>query len=140
MKKTSSARQTARTAARRRPTAAVKVRRVYEEPFPGEGMRILVDRLWPRGIAKAARKWDRWLPALAPSTDLRTWYGHDPARFAEFERRYRDELGAQTETLASLRAEARRNRLTLLTATREPALSHAEVLRKVLTSSPRGRS
>ena len=115
----------------------MKVSRVYEEPSPGEGMRVLIDRLWPRGIAKTARRWDRWLPELAPSTDLRKWYGHDPARFAEFEGRYRDELASHADMLAALRAEARRNGLTLLTATREPALSHAEVLQKVLTR--RGR-
>jgi uncharacterized protein YeaO (DUF488 family) len=82
--------------ARSQSSARVQVKRVYDPAAPEDGVRILVDRLWPRGIAKAARKWDRWLPELAPSTELRKWYGHDPARFAEFERRYRAELAAPT--------------------------------------------
>ena len=81
----------------------------------------------------------RWLPELAPSTNLRKWYGHDPARFAEFERRYRAELDTQSDAIARLRAEARRPGLTLLTATREPALSRAEVLRKLLSEPDRCR-
>jgi uncharacterized protein YeaO (DUF488 family) len=113
----------------------IAIKRVYDEPGPNDGMRVLIDRLWPRGIAKTAHKWDRWMPELAPSTGLRKWYGHDPEKFAEFERRYGAELAAQAERLASLRIEARRSGLTLLTATRDPALSHAAVLRKVLGGS-----
>ena len=138
-RKSSARGQTRGTAPRRRPASAVKVKRVYEERSADEGTRVLIDRLWPRGIAKSARRWDRWLRELAPSTDLRKWYGHDPARFAEFERRYRAELDTQSDAIAMLRAEARRPGLTLLTATREPALSHAEVLRKVLSEPDRRR-
>jgi uncharacterized protein YeaO (DUF488 family) len=75
------------------------------------------------------------MPALAPSTELRKWYGHDPARFAEFERRYRAELVGQADRIVLLRGESRKRGLTLLTATRDPALSHAEVLRKILGGS-----
>jgi uncharacterized protein YeaO (DUF488 family) len=110
----------------------VQVKRVYHPAAPEDGVRILVDRLWPRGIAKAARKWDGWLPELAPSTELRKWYGHDPARFAEFERRYRAELAGQADRIDLLRADARERGLTLLTATRDPALSHTAVLSKLL--------
>ena len=122
--------------ARARPGTRVQIRRVYDEPSSGEGVRILIDRLWPRGIAKAARRWERWMPEIAPSNELRKWYGHDPARFGEFERRYRDELAGRADAVAALRSEARRGGVTLLTATREPALSHATVLRKLLS---RGR-
>jgi len=122
---------------RRRALGAIEVKRLYDAPAPGDGARVLVDRLWPRGIAKAARTWEQWIPELAPSTELRKWYGHEPTRFAEFERRYRAELAAQADRLASLRAEARRRGLTLLTATRDPALSHATVLCKVLSGAHR---
>ena len=71
----------------------VRVRRVYEEPAPGDGMRVLVDRIWPRGLRKDAARLDEWARDLAPSTELRTWYGHDPAKFGEFRRRYQAELG-----------------------------------------------
>mgnify|MGYP002401167881 CR=1 FL=1 len=98
-------------------------------------MRILVDRLWPRGLAKAALKLDAWPRALAPSTELRKWYGHDAARFAEFGRRYRDELAAHKDELSALRATIKGRSATLLTATRELDLSHAQVLREVLEES-----
>jgi len=115
--------------------ARVEIKRVYDAPAPEDGLRVLVDRLWPRGIAKTAGKWTQWIPELAPSTELRKWYGHDPARFAEFERRYRAELAGAADRIAWLRTEARRRRVTLLTATRDPTLSHVEVLRKVLGGS-----
>src|SRR5271157_5114508 len=70
----------------------VRARRVYDEPQPSDGRRVLVDRLWPRGLAKAAAHVDEWLKAIAPSDELRRWYGHDPAKFDEFRRRYGDEL------------------------------------------------
>jgi uncharacterized protein YeaO (DUF488 family) len=123
---------------RSRSGGRIGTKRVYDEPAPEDGIRVLVDRLWPRGIAKATRKWRRWMPELAPSTELRKWYGHDPARFAEFERRYRAELAGEADRIASLRSEARQRGLTLLTATRELALSHVEVLRKVLGGSRGG--
>ena len=119
----------------RGPLGAIRIKRVYDAPAAGDGIRVLVDRLWPRGIAKAAAQWHRWMPELAPSTELRKWYGHDPARFAEVERRYRAELAAEADRLASLRSETRRRGLTLLTATRDPTLSHVTVLLKVLGGS-----
>jgi uncharacterized protein YeaO (DUF488 family) len=124
--------------ARSRPGGSIEIKRVYDEPAAEDGVRVLVDRLWPRGIAKAAQKWHHWVPELAPSTKLRKWYGHDPARFAEFEQRYRAELAGEADRIAWLRTEVRRGRVTLLTASRDLALSHVVVLRKVLAGS-RGR-
>lgn len=108
----------------------VAVRRIYDEAAPGEGRRVLVDRLWPRGLAKEEAELDEWLKDVAPSTDLRIWYGHDPAKFAEFRRRYLAELTRPPAAAAldRLRGLARQGPVTLLTATREVARSHAAVL------------
>jgi uncharacterized protein YeaO (DUF488 family) len=114
----------------RSPSIAIK--RVYDEPTRDDGVRILIDRLWPRGLSKAELKLDAWVRPLSPSNELRKWYGHDPTRFAEFRRRYREELAGQKEELAKLRAMIKGRRVTLLTATRELELSHAVVLREVL--------
>ncbi|HSF26111.1 MAG TPA: DUF488 family protein [Actinomycetes bacterium] len=112
----------------------VRVRRVYDEPASADGARILVDRVWPRGVSKTAARLDEWCKQVAPTTELRRWYAHDPARFAEFERRYRAELTQpeQAAALAHLREMATQGPVTLLTATREPELSQAAVLATVL--------
>ena len=116
----------------------IRVRRVYDPPpdppSPGDGARVLVDRLWPRGLRKDAARLDLWAKDVAPSTELRQWYGHDPARFAEFRRRYLDELSgrAQREELGRLRALASAGPLTLLTATRDVEHSQAAVLARLL--------
>jgi uncharacterized protein YeaO (DUF488 family) len=124
-------------------TRGVAVKRVYERPASDDGLRVLVDGLWPRGIAKAALKYDAWPRALAPSKELRKWYGHNPSRAAEFRRRYRKELSSHQNELAALRAMIASKPATLLTATRELELSHAVVLRDVLAGarprSPRRR-
>jgi uncharacterized protein YeaO (DUF488 family) len=129
--------QMAKTRARKPPTAShrIGIKRAYEPPSADDGLRILIDRLWPRGITKAALKLDSWPRALAPSTVLRKWYGHDPQRFAEFRRRYREELAAHPEELAALRGLIKGRVVTLLTATRELDLSHAQVLREILEKS-----
>ncbi|HLU33643.1 MAG TPA: DUF488 family protein [Natronosporangium sp.] len=114
----------------------VRVRRVYDPPLPEDGVRILVDRVWPRGLRKDTAHLDEWCQQVAPSTELRKWYGHDPERFAEFARRYRAEL-AQPEPaaeLARLRQRAREQTLTLLTATKNPDLSQAAVLAEQLST------
>ncbi|MBT3162221.1 DUF488 family protein [Streptomyces sp. Vc74B-19] len=113
----------------------VRVRRAYEEPEDTDGVRVLVDRLWPRGLAKEKAALDEWCKQIAPSSDLRTWYRHDPDRFGEFERRYREELSdpERTEALEHLREIARNRTLTLITATRHPEISEAEVLARVLS-------
>jgi uncharacterized protein YeaO (DUF488 family) len=108
----------------------VKVRRAYDEPARGDGARVLVDRIWPRGLTKEKAHLDEWCRNIAPSTELRKWYGHDPARFEEFDRRYRAELDEpeRAEVLQHLRDLARRGPLTLITATKHADISEAKVL------------
>lgn len=114
----------------------VRVRRIYDAPAPDDGARVLVDRLWPRGVSKARAALREWCKDVAPSTALRQWYGHDPDRFAEFARRYRAELEdpAQAAALAGLRALVREGPVTLLTAARRADISEATVLQEVLTT------
>ncbi len=110
------------------------MRRVYEEPEPRDGARVLVDRIWPRGLSKEKAHLEEWCKAVAPSTELRTWYGHDPARFEEFGRRYRAELEdpERAAALEHLRELARSRTVTLLTATRQADISEAVVLADLL--------
>jgi uncharacterized protein YeaO (DUF488 family) len=105
----------------------VRARRVYEEPEAADGRRVLVDRLWPRGLARQAAHVDEWLKAVAPSDELRRWYGHDPARFGEFRRRYTAELQdpERGQAFLHLRELAAAGPLTLLTATKDLAHSQA---------------
>jgi uncharacterized protein YeaO (DUF488 family) len=113
----------------------VRVRRVYDDPEPADGTRVLVDRLWPRGLTKSKAALDDWFKDIAPSDELRKWYSHDPSRFAEFSHRYQRELEdpRRTEALARLRSLSHgRRHLTLLTATKEPAISEAAVLAGLL--------
>ncbi len=114
--------------------AKVRVRRVYEVPEPDDGTRVLVDRIWPRGLTKASAALDEWCKNVAPSTELRQWYRHDVERFEEFGRRYRLELQdrLRAEALAHLRGLAADRQLTLLTATRQPEISEAAVLADLL--------
>jgi uncharacterized protein YeaO (DUF488 family) len=108
----------------------VRVRRVYDEPRPDDGTRVLVDRIWPRGLTKDKARLDQWLKQVAPSTELRKWYGHDPERFEEFGRRYREDLedAERAQALEHLRELARSGTLTLLTATKHAEISEAAVL------------
>ncbi len=115
--------------ARRQPD--VRLRRIYESPGE-DGLRVLVDRLWPRGIRREGAAIDAWLQNLAPSTALRRWFGHDPARWAAFRRRYLEELAAQSAQLEQLREAARQRPLTLLYAARDPEHHHALVLREAI--------
>ncbi|MDR2987227.1 MAG: DUF488 family protein [Nocardiopsaceae bacterium] len=114
--------------------ATIQVRRVYEDPAPDDGARVLVDRIWPRGLRKDAAHLDEWAKDIAPSTELRVWYHHDPERFAEFRRRYIAELEAPQAKaeLKNLRAMAAREPVTLLTATKQPDISEAAVLAELL--------
>jgi uncharacterized protein YeaO (DUF488 family) len=120
------------TPVRVRRSHLIKIKRVYEKPAADDGVRILVDRLWPRGFSKAALSFDVWLREVAPSATLRSWYGHDPQRYSEFRRRYCDELSEHADELAALRKTCKRRAATLLTATRDLELSHAKILREVL--------
>jgi len=108
----------------------IRVRRPYEPPAGDDGLRVLVDRLWPRGLARTDAHVDEWLKEVAPSTELRRWFGHDPERFAEFGRRYRAELaGAPArDALRRLRDLAAAGPVTLLTATRDLDHSHTRIL------------
>ena len=116
----------------------VRLRRVYEAPDPSDGQRVLVDRLWPRGLAKNKAAVDEWLKTVAPSDELRRWYGHQPEKFAAFRQRYRQELRGteQSSALDHLRQLARHGTVTLLTATRDIEHSEAAVLADELRDSP----
>jgi uncharacterized protein YeaO (DUF488 family) len=111
-------------------TPQVRLRRVYDEPSRADGTRILVDGVWPRGLRKDQARIDEWLKQVAPSTQLRQWYGHDPDRFAEFTRRYLIELANpdRAEAVEQLRKMARDHTVTLLTATKDIEHSQAAVL------------
>lgn len=112
--------------------AAIHLKRAYEKPSPDDGVRILVDRLWPRGVSKANAAIDRWMKEVAPSTELRHWFGHDPKRWEEFRHRYRAELSQHEEFLSELRTIARKEPLTLIYAARDEDHNEAVVLRDVL--------
>ena len=110
------------------------VRRIYDPPTAAEGYRVLVDRLWPRGVKREPGLFDDWLKDAAPTTELRRWYGHDPARYATFARRYRAELDREpaSDAVAALRRRVARGRVTLLTATKDVDRSGARVLADVV--------
>ncbi|MEU6125800.1 DUF488 family protein [Streptomyces sp. NPDC047123] len=118
----------------------VRVKRVYDPAEPDDGSRVLIDRLWPRGVSKERARLDAWDKELAPSAALRRWYGHDPGRYDEFAGRYRRELAepARAEELDRLRTLARTGRLTLLTATKDLPHGHVRVLSAVLAEGPAG--
>jgi uncharacterized protein YeaO (DUF488 family) len=117
---------------RRKPGGSIAIKRAYDKPAANDGLRILVDRLWPRGLTKAALKVDAWPKQLAPSTELRRWYQHDPERYGEFRRRYLAELKDKREAFDELRRMLRGHKATLITATHELELSQASVLRAIL--------
>ncbi|HEY6739517.1 MAG TPA: DUF488 family protein [Actinopolymorphaceae bacterium] len=113
----------------------IRIRRVYDEPSSDDGARVLVDRIWPRGLTKEKARLDEWIKDVAPSGELRTWYGHDPERFDEFRRRYLAELGRSTtrEAVERLRKLGDERGLTLLTASKDLERSQAAVLAEVLS-------
>ena len=115
----------------------IRVRRVYDDPVPEDGTRVLVDRIWPRGLRKDAAHLDDWAKDVAPSSELRTWYGHDPAKFSEFRHRYTAELAqpGPRAALGRLRALAAKGPVTLLTATKDIGISQAAVLAQLLQHS-----
>ncbi len=114
----------------------ITIKRIYDEPEPGDGTRVLVDRLWPRGIKKEKAALDLWLKEVAPSDELRKWFQHEPEKFAEFRRRYEAELHTpeKQEALAKLHRLASEGPLTLLFAARDSEHNNACVLRDVLLS------
>ncbi len=110
----------------------IRIKRIYEPPAAADGRRVLVDRLWPRGMSKDEAKVDEWLKEIAPSDELRKWFGHDPARWAEFRTRYREELKGHGELIDRLRAEARTGTVTLLFAAKDEEHNNAVVLKEIL--------
>ena len=109
-----------------------KIKRAYEEPSPSDGFRVLVDRLWPRGLRKEQAAIDLWLKDVAPSSALRKWFGHDPARFAEFSKRYKRELSKMDEPIALLKKEGKRQTVTLVYGARDEEHNQALVLQAFL--------
>jgi uncharacterized protein YeaO (DUF488 family) len=110
----------------------VRIKRAYEPATDSDGHRVLTDRIWPRGVTGEEARLDEWARELAPSTELRRWFGHDPARFDEFRRRYSEELGAHEEQLRQLRRRAREGTLTLVYGARDTEHNDAVVLAEVL--------
>ena len=117
----------------------VAIRRVYDPPAAAGGTRILVDRLWPRGLARTKAAIDRWAKEIAPSEELRRWFGHDPARWPEFRRRYAAELDAHRDALAELATLAASGPITLVYAARDTAHNNAVVLAEILRATMRDK-
>ena len=114
------------------PATRIRVQRAYQPPSPDDGARILVERLWPRGVRKQALALTAWDKALAPSTALRQWYGHEPTRWDEFRRRYAAELRPHAERFEALRERARQGVVTLVFSSHEERLNNAAALREFL--------
>jgi uncharacterized protein YeaO (DUF488 family) len=115
----------------------IRLKRIYDDPAADDGTRILVDRLWPRGLTKAAARIDLWLRELGPSDDLRNWYGHEPARWKEFAVSFQRELKDKTELLDQIRAHAKAGPVTLLVAAKDMAHSNgAVILRRLSRGKP----
>ena len=111
----------------------VKVKRIYEKPEEGDGYRILVDRLWPRGVSKEKAALDLWLKEIAPSNELRKWYNHEPEKWPEFQKKYQTEIAANKEVFEQLKEIVKKEEnVTLLYATREEKRNEAQVLKDLL--------
>jgi uncharacterized protein YeaO (DUF488 family) len=110
----------------------IKLKRVYEDPSPQDGLRVLVDRLWPRGLTKERAAVDLWLKDVAPSTALRQWFGHDPAKWKEFQTRYRKELQGKKDSLKLLMQKQKGHTVTLLYGARDKEHNEATVLKFIL--------
>jgi uncharacterized protein YeaO (DUF488 family) len=118
---------------------SVRVKRAYEPASPGDGYRVLIDRLWPRGVSREQARLDAWDKDLAPSPELREWFGHEPGRFEEFRRRYIEELRPQRPRLTELRRRAREGTLTLVYSARDTEHNDAVVLAEVVRRGLRSR-
>jgi uncharacterized protein YeaO (DUF488 family) len=117
----------------------VRLKRAFEAPAAADGYRVLIDRLWPRGVRREDARLDEWARELAPSAQLRRWFGHDPERFEQFRRRYTAELAGQEKKLRELRRHAREGRLTLVYAARDSEHNDAIVLAEILLRGRRSR-
>ena len=116
--------------------SGIRLKRAYEPAGPEDGQRILVDRLWPRGVSKDKARLDLWVKDIAPSAALRTWFGHDPRRWDEFRRRYRAELREHAADMSELRRLARKGTITLVYSAADEIHNDAVVLRKLLLGRP----
>lgn len=118
-------------------SSVVRIKRVYDEPSPGDGVRILVDRVWPRGVSKEQARLDAWRKELAPSTELRKWFGHDPKKWDDFRTRYRTELRRpeQSEAIQELSRLARTKTVTLLYGASDTEHNQAVVLKEAIGSA-----
>jgi uncharacterized protein YeaO (DUF488 family) len=115
--------------------ATIKIKRIYEEPDENDGFRVLVDRLWPRGVSKEKAKLDLWLKEIAPSSELRKWFNHQPERFREFKKRYKTELDSNSSIGQLEKIHKENNTVTLLYSAHDPKLNQAVVLLEYLHSS-----
>ncbi len=114
--------------------ANIRIKRAYEEPGREDGTRILVDRLWPRGLTKEKARVDLWLKDVAPSTELRKWFAHDPGKWAQFQSRYEEELKRNKEQLSLLRQEAAKGTVTLVYGAKDQQHNEAVILQRLLTA------
>jgi uncharacterized protein YeaO (DUF488 family) len=112
----------------------IKLKRVYEQPSPDDGLRVLVERLWPRGLTKKRAAVDLWLKDVAPSPELRNWFGHDPARWEQFQKRYRQELRGKEDAIELLKQKGKGGTVTLVYAARDEEHNGALVLKRLLQS------
>ena len=110
----------------------IHTKRIYDLPSKDDGKRILVDRLWPRGLSKEVAGIDEWIKEIAPSDELRKWFGHEPARWQEFRNKYKDELRAKRELITKLKLESKKKTVTLLYASKDIEHNNAIVLKEVL--------
>ena len=121
------------------PARHLRLKRVYEPAASSDGVRVLVDRLWPRGLTKEKAAVDHWMKEVAPSSDLRKWFGHDPDRWTEFKRRYKAELRQHKDLLAEIRKLNKQGTVTLLFGAHDEEHNDAVVLREVLARGARAR-
>jgi uncharacterized protein YeaO (DUF488 family) len=110
----------------------LSIKRVYDPAEPGDGYRILIDRLWPRGVSRERARLDEWARDLAPSTELREWFNHDPKRFAEFRERYREELRGHVNEIDELRERASHGRVTIVYGARDTEHNDAVVIAELV--------
>lgn len=112
----------------------LKIKRVYDEPSPDDGIRVLVDRLWPRGITKERAHLDYWFKDIAPSSDLRKWFNHEPEKFKEFAQRYKEELHFDNDDVEKIKGFLKSQNVTLIYAAKSPTINHALVLKEYINN------
>jgi uncharacterized protein YeaO (DUF488 family) len=118
----------------------IKIKRIYESPSAGDGFRVLVDRLWPRGLSREKAKVNLWLREISPSNELRKWYGHEPAKWDEFKKRYAQEIEGRGEELDLLLKRARGGTVTFLFSSKEEKLNNAQALKEFLEKEWEGKT